>query len=666
MSSSSVPGTNVPPVSFPGISSGIDYNAIITKLTSLTLAPVAQLNHQLATLNAANTELIKINNLFACVQSALGTLSDPGLFSAYNATSSNISVATAQGIPSATAVAGTYTINCASVATATSVTSSTTVGHNINDIITSGVYSGSSSSNSAPLIDSYAAITPSNGSGTAGSITVDGQTVSYNVNTDTLNMILNRIQTAVDTNYDPSFTISAATGTIQISGSKTITLGNATDKGNLLQVLKLDQAQINNVAFTVSGTSGVGGLNQGGAFNDATTEGFITPVTSGTFTINGVAITVSASGDNLASVLAKINASAAGVNATYNAALNEITLTSTTTGPQSIVVGAAGDTSNFLSAAGLTTAAGATTSVGAQSYVQLRNPNGSVSNIYGSSNTITSAIPGVQLTLISSTSTPFTVAVSANTSNLVGAINSFVSAYNAAIGEINQATSPPVVVPEQPGTASSTANKTIGGGVLWGNSDISNLKNELANMVAGFFGSGNGYNSLASIGLSLSDSFSVVTTSNNGQQNGGSNSGTANATVQSTSYQGTDGTLQPLNTSKLLAALTANPTEVEAIFNGANSLTTQVGTYLTGVTGFPTLLNSGTVGNVPTTSILTAFENTNSNNITNLQQQIKQITNNANMQANMLRAEFVNTETQLAGFQALQSQLAGFFKSSGS
>ncbi len=35
------------------------------------------------------------------------------------------------------------------------------------------------------------------------------------------------------------------------------------------------------------------------------------------------------------------------------------------------------------------------------------------------------------------------------------------------------------------------------------------------------------------------------------------------------------------------------------------------------------------------------------------------------MQADQLRAEFVQTETTLAGYQALQQQLGSFFKSSG-
>lgn len=666
MSTSSIPGTNVPPVSFPGIASGINYDAIIQKLTQLTLAPTTLLNQQLATLNAANTELIKINNMLACVQNALGNLSDPSLFDTFDATSSNISVATAQGIPSATAVAGTYTINCVTVATATSITSNTAAGHNINDTITVGAYTGPSSG--APLADSYAAITPVNGANNQGSITVDGQTIDYNVNSDSLNLILGEITHAVDTTYDAGFSIGVnAAGVVVATGTKPITLGSATDQGNLLQVMKLDQAQINNTGpgpYTVTGTSGVGGLNQAGAsFNNATDEGYVTPVTSGTFTINGVSISVSASGDNLASVLARINASAAGVNASYDAATNEITLTSTSTGPQSIVLGAPGDTSNFLSATGLTTASGATTSIGTQSYVQVVNPNGTLSNIYGSSNTVTSAIPGIQLNLTSNTTTPFTVSVNSDTTGLVNAVNGFISSYNAAINEINKATAPPIVISSsEPGAAPS--GQSVGGGILFGNSDVSNLSNDLLDMVTGFFGGGNGYNSLASIGLSVSNSFNVVTDSNNGtQQNGGSNSGTSNSGVQSTQYQGTDGTLQPLNTSTLLSALAADPSQVEAIFQGSNSLTTQLGTYLTGITGFPTLLNNGPVGTVPTTSIMQAFEDTNTNNITNVQQQLQQITNNANMQANTLRSEFVNTETQIAQFQALQSQLAGFFKS---
>src|SRR5690348_12848417 len=108
---SSIPGTNVPPVSFPGIASGIDYNSIIQKLTSMTLAPTTQLNHQIATLNAANAELVKFNGLLSDVQDSLNGLSASALYNAVSATSSDTGVLTASGISGSTATPGTYTIN---------------------------------------------------------------------------------------------------------------------------------------------------------------------------------------------------------------------------------------------------------------------------------------------------------------------------------------------------------------------------------------------------------------------------------------------------------------------------------------------------------------------------------------------------------------------------
>jgi flagellar hook-associated protein 2 len=675
-------GTNIPPVSFPGIASGIDYTSIINKLISLQTIPEVSLNAQIATLNAANTELIKINNLLQSVQSSLVGLSDPTLFSTYNALSSDSSVATAQGLPSVVATPGTYVIDSTQVATSTTVTNGANAGHKETDTITSGTYAGQTA-DAVPLADSYAAVTPTNGGGSQGSITIDGVTVKYNVDTDSIDTIFKNINAAVDA-VDPSFHIGFEAGTdvVQVTGSQPITLGSASDQGNLLQVLKLDQAQINDSGpgpYTVTGTSGVGGLNEAAALNGSTGAGFNTPVTSGFFTINGVQIQVSASGDNLNSIIQKINSSSAGVNAYYDAATNQIQLVSTTTGSQSIVLGSASDTSNFLSAAGLTTASGATTSVGKQAQVQVQQPDGSVKTVYSNSNQVTNAIAGVQLNLVSNDpSTPFSVTVSQNTNSLVSAVNTFVSAYNAAIKEINAATAPPVVTSTTPGSTSSSSS--FGGGVLFNNPDVTYLESQLTDLVSGFFGdqtkfdgagySGtqNQYNSLSSIGLNLSDSFSQITTGNNTSSTGasaGKSDSDSNSAAQLTSYQGTDGTFQPLNAQTLLAALQSNPSAVQSLLQEAGGLAAQLGSFLTGVTGFPTVLDSGPVGTVPTTSTIQNAENTNNDQITEIQQQIQQITNNANMQADLLRAEFTNSETLISEYQSLASEVNAIFKSSG-
>ncbi len=670
--SSSVPGTNVPPISFPGISSGIDYNAIITKLTSLTLQQNVTLNSQIATLNSANAELIKINNMISSVQKALSALSDPSIFSAYSATSSDSNSASASAIAGATPVPGTYRVLNSTEATSTTVTNNPAAGHSITD----------GGSDNLQLSKSYLAVTPVNGASGNSTITVNGVQVSYNVNVDSVQTVLSKIQTQVRAaTGDASFTAALnASGEVTISSTnKPLTLGSASDSGNFLAAFKLSTAQINNTVSSgsVTSTSNIGGINQAAAFNSANGAGYVTPVTSGFFTINGVQINIDAANDNTASIVARINASSAGVTATYDATANKISLTANATGPQSIVVGGASDTSNFLTAAGLTTAGGATSQVGTQASVQVQNPTGAISTVYSNSNQVTNAIPGVQLNVYGFTS-PYTVTVGQDNSKLISALNTFVSSYNSAITEINNATEPPAVITPTPGSSTTATSASVGGGVLWSNSNIKDVKDRLTNIVSGFFGAAQKmnsgsytnstpqYGSLSAIGLQVSSTFTVLQTSSNAGQNSSSLSSSNPVTTQQ--LQGTDGTLQALNVSQLTAALAANPSQVQQIFQGANSLTTQLGTYLGQVTGLPTMLNAGLVGTLPVggVAIIQGFENTNTDSIASLSSRIQQVTDNANMQANMLRQEFVSTEGTMAQLQALQGQLSGFFKSSGS
>jgi flagellar hook-associated protein 2 len=665
-------GTSGGAISFPGVVSGIDYNSIIQQLTKLTLEPTVSLNAAVATLNNANVELVNINNLLQCVQNSLENLSNPDLFDAYSGTSSNPTAATATGVTGESAVPGAYVIESDTTATSSTVTSSATAGHSITDVLTSGPYAGQAS-NTVPLVDSYASVTPTNGSGTLGQITVDGVAVQYNVESQSLNTILSNIQTAVQA-VDPTFTATLVGGKVEFnSTAQPISLGSASDTGNLLDVLQLSNAQLNNTANSgsITGTAGVGGINPDASFDTTTSAGFTTPVTGGYFTLNGVKITVS-TGQNLTDIVSEINQSSAGVVATLNAATGQVVLTATQTGPTGIVLGASGDTSNFLAAAGLTTASGATTKIGSQAEVKVLNSDGSTTSYFSNTNTFTAPIPGISLNLQSSTTTPFTITVAQSTTQLVAALTNFACVYNTAINEINAATAPPVVTSVQPG--SNATAQSVGGGVLYGNSDIQNVKNQLVNLVSGFLGSGSSYNSLSQLGLNLTDSFTTITTGNN-QDATGSTGGTAASTsssdseIQSTSYEGTDGQLQALNLTTFLAAFNANPNAVYNVLAGANGLAAQVGTYLTGVTGAPTILNSGVVGTVPTTSLIQNYEDTNTDSITNLQQQIQQITDNANSQANNLRAQFTASEAAISELQSEQSELAaalGFTVSSNS
>jgi flagellar hook-associated protein 2 len=655
-SSSTTYGTNVAPISFPGIVSGIDYNSIISKLTELDLAPNKELNTQIATLNNANVELVKINNLLASVQSSLVALSNPSLFDTYQAASSSSSVL-ANGITGVSASPGLYTIESVKTATNTSVLSSANAGHSITDKLTSGPYAGDNS-NTVPLIDSYASLTPSDGTNGSGQVTVDGVAISYNVNAQSLDTILSNITAQVDSKADAHFLATLVNGVVQFTSSdQSISLGSSNDSGNLLSVLKLSNAQLLNsgTSGSVSGTSNVGGINAAASFNSTSSAGFVTPVTAGTFTINGVKIAVKTD-ENLDDVINAINSSSAGVTASLNAITGQIELTNQSAGSQSIIIGASSDTSNFLSAAGLTPASGAKTTVGQQSAVTVLNNDGTTSTFYNNSNTVSNVIPGISLNLTTSTTQPFTVNVTQNSNLLVSAIQGFVSTYNKAINEINSATTPPIVI-QGNSTGKGPNASSIPGGVLYGNSNVQQITQQLEDIVGGFLGQpgSKDYNSLSQVGLQLDSSFSTVQAQNPSSANFSSNP------VQAQTEQGTDGQLQALNVSTFLAAYLAKPAEVKDLLVGANSLTTQLGSYLTTVTGNPTLLDSGTVGTIPSVSLIQNFENNNNDTVATLGQQVQQITDSANAQANALRSEFVQSESTIAGLQAEQQQLAAVF-----
>ena len=85
------------------------------------------------------------------------------------------------------------------------------------------------------------------------------------------------------------------------------------------------------------------------------TSGVSTPITTGTFSINGVQFTVDPTTTSLNTLIGQINASAAGVTASYNAGTDTISFENTTPGNTAIInFGATTDTSNLLSILGVT------------------------------------------------------------------------------------------------------------------------------------------------------------------------------------------------------------------------------------------------------------------------------------------------------------------------
>jgi flagellar hook-associated protein 2 len=179
----------------------------------------------------------------------------------------------------------------------------------------------------------------------------------------TITSDLTTLQTDAQTLLDPSFfsSVTAASSDASVA-SASVTSGTPT--GNYA----FDITQLATAAQVNGSTYVSQVLDPGGDPSTVTigTAGFSTPVSAGTFTVNGAQVTL-ATTDSLQSVFDKIaSATNNQVTASYDATTDKITLTSG--GP--ITLGSATDTSNFLQVA------------------QLYNNNGGATNNTG---TITSA-----------------------------------------------------------------------------------------------------------------------------------------------------------------------------------------------------------------------------------------------------------------------------------
>jgi flagellar hook-associated protein 2 len=175
------------------------------------------------------------------------------------------------------------------------------------------------------------------------------------------------LQTDVQTLQDSSLYTGTA---VQSSNTAVATgsVGSAATLGNYT----FDITQLATAA-KVNGATGVSQvLSPGGNPGSITigTADFSTPVTAGTFTVNGAQVTIAAT-DSLQQVFNNIaSATNNAVTASYNSTTDEITLSSSNSNP--VVLGSAADTSNFLQVAKLyNNGTGTVTSTSALGHVQL-------------------------------------------------------------------------------------------------------------------------------------------------------------------------------------------------------------------------------------------------------------------------------------------------------
>jgi flagellar hook-associated protein 2 len=297
-------------VTIGGTFSGLNVSSIISAIIAADSIPITNLQTTDTTLSTQSSDLGSIGSSLGNLSVSLQSLGSPTLFSSQTATSS------APAVGSATtgtgAVPGSFNINVTQLATTT--------------VLSGGTGSGSAAKMTAPPAGDTAIGTVLNES------SVDGQTFTINgkqitlASTDVLDdgnpnstaSVIGKINNSgagVTASYD------STTGAVSLTSSSPILLGSGSDTSDFLE-----QAQLfNNGTSTVASTTGLGRIDQ---TTDLSTQALKTPITAGTFTINGVPITYTA-GESLNNLIGDINSSSAGVTAVYDTYQDQMVLSST-------------------------------------------------------------------------------------------------------------------------------------------------------------------------------------------------------------------------------------------------------------------------------------------------------------------------------------------------
>jgi flagellar hook-associated protein 2 len=399
-----------------------DWQTMVDKLVQADSIPVTSLQTQETTNQSKISALTTIQTDLTQLQTYAQALNDPTLFTSRTTA---VSDANWQSTAANGTAAGSYTIAITRLATAASRVS----GGNIASAL-------SSTSDVAGLT---LATLPTATAVTAGNFTVNGQTVAIAL-TDSLQDAFTKIFTAtggtVTASYNPATDGIKLTNT-DTNDSTEIVLGAVNDSSNFLHVMQL----ANNGTKTVTSANSLGAVALNVPLAQANLGTAITAVdgsANGSFTINGVSLSYNLNTDSLATVLARINASTAGVTASYDSAANHVVLTNNSTGD----IGLGANDAATLGQVGLL---GALDLTGAPTLQHGQNTLFSVNGgpaIASASNTIDGTILGIPgLTVTATTATTQTVTVATDTASIETAIQNFAGQYNTVQSYISQQTS---------------------------------------------------------------------------------------------------------------------------------------------------------------------------------------------------------------------------------
>ncbi len=568
-----------------GPESGINYTAILNALDQALSAPITLMQAQETPLNNQLSAWQTISADVTSLNSAAAALGQPSLFKSYTATSSDTSVATATA--SSSAIPGTYNFTVNQLAQAAEVASqgiaatSTTVG---------------------------------NGTGTFG-ITVNGTTTNVALNSTTgytlqdLAQAINNAGAGVsaaiisDGSSNNPYRLVLTSNTTGTNGA--ITINNTLSGGTAS--LNLNTSTINPTYWNGTPSSGDTIPTSTGTYTGTASQTYkFTVGGTGTQTVGTNAITINWTNSSNQS--------------------GSFTIPSSETGTTSYYIDGSTSSNSTNSGIELSVTAGQTLTAGDSFSLDAFNPTMQAAQnaiidygntyIQSQTDTVTNAIPGVTLNLLSAGSTTLTVGI--DTQAIDGAVNSFISAYNKVISAVSS---------QNTVTSSGSGNtKNSSLGPLGGNIALSSLVNSLY----GFMGS---EAPTLSGAAGLPSTYGITSNSNG------------------------SGQLQ-LDTSTLNNMLATNPQQVQQYFSAlVNGSSTADGVSMPG--GMTSFLNTYTN---PANGIVQFNEQEINTEITNMNNQISLQQVLVQDQMGMYTKQFSSLESYIGQMQTTNSAMTNSIK----
>jgi flagellar hook-associated protein 2 len=402
-------------ISAGGLITGLDSNSIIQQLLALEQGPIIRAEQRIARLEQERNTVRDLRTQLLTLRNSVQDFRLNNIFNAFQSTSNEESVLTAQ-VSSSNPVSGSFDIDVTQLASATVANSSAVLGSPIDPNAT---------------LDSSGITTEIE----AGTFSINGVQFTVDPATDSLNDIINDINgsaagvTATYNAVDDTLTIANSTG----GDTSLINFGADGDDSNFLDAVVLSdatQATVGTVT-SVTSTRNLGAIDATELLNaNSFANG---AVTAGSFSINGVSITVDPTNDSILDVIERINGSDARVSASYDTSTDSIRVVSDVLGSRNIRFGGVSDTSNFLNITNLDTAV-----QDAGNDAQFTVNSGPVQT--RNTNEIGDAISGVTINLLATGQS--TVTVSPDNEQAVENVTEFITAFNDGVSQIRNLIGP--------------------------------------------------------------------------------------------------------------------------------------------------------------------------------------------------------------------------------